>query len=135
MSDDERQIRELVARWMDATKAGDVDTVLSLMTEDAVFLLPGGKLMRKADFAAAAQAQAGGGAPQIDGRSEIQEIRVSGDWAFMWTRLTVTVTPADGDAMTRSGHTLTILEKRNGQWLLARDANLLAPVPTTRRST
>ncbi|HEX2825211.1 MAG TPA: SgcJ/EcaC family oxidoreductase [Burkholderiales bacterium] len=128
MSDDERQIRALVATWMDATKAGDVGTVLSLMADDAVFLLPGGKLMRKADFAAAAQAQAGGGAPQIDGQSEIQEIRVIGDWAFMWTRLTVVVTPPGGQAMTRAGHTLTILNKQNGKWLLARDANLLAPV-------
>jgi uncharacterized protein (TIGR02246 family) len=128
VSDDEKQIRALVATWMDATKAGDVDTVLSLMADDAVFLLPGGKLMRKADFAAAAQAQAGGGAPHIDGQSEIQEIRVIGDWAFMWTHLTVVVTPTGGQTMTRAGHTLTILNKRNGKWLLARDANLLAPV-------
>ena len=42
MSDDDRQIRELVATWMTATKAGDVDTVLSLLTDDAV-TPPGGK--------------------------------------------------------------------------------------------
>ena len=68
-------------------------------------------------------------APQIDGASEIQEIQVFGDWAFMVTRLRVTVTPPGGDkAMTRAGHTLTILQKQKGKWLLARDANLLAPV-------
>jgi uncharacterized protein (TIGR02246 family) len=127
MNDDERQIRDLVSTWMDATKAGDVDTVLSLMTDDAVFLVPGGNVMRKSDFAAAARAQAGAGAPQIDGHSEIQEIRVIGDWAYMWTRLTVVVTPPAGDPMTRAGHTLTILHRQDGRWLLARDANLLAP--------
>jgi len=30
--------------------------------------------------------------------------------------------------MTRAGHTLSILRKENGRWLLARDANLLSPV-------
>jgi hypothetical protein len=30
--------------------------------------------------------------------------------------------------MTRSGHTLSILRKQEGKWLLARDANMLAPV-------
>lgn len=28
-------------------------------------------------------------------------------------------------------HTLTVLKKANGKWLLARDANLLAPVQRT----
>ena len=41
MSTDEQQIRALVATWMQATQAGDVDTVLDLMTDDVVFLVPG----------------------------------------------------------------------------------------------
>ncbi|WP_218146858.1 hypothetical protein [Nitrosospira sp. Nsp14] len=88
--------------------------------------------MRKADFAAAARAQSGQGnkgAPQFDGRSEIREIKVLGDWAFMWTKLTVIVTsPSDAQSMTRAGYTLSILKKQRGKWLLARDANMLAPV-------
>jgi uncharacterized protein (TIGR02246 family) len=32
---DERAIRELVQTWMTATKAGDIQTVLSLMTDDS----------------------------------------------------------------------------------------------------
>jgi hypothetical protein len=31
--------------------------------------------------------------------------------------------------MTRAGHTLSVLNKQNGKWMLARDANMLAPVP------
>ena len=114
---------------MAATKAGDTDTVLSLMSEDVIFLLPGRPPMRKSDFAAAARAQAAQAAPAIDGTSEIQEIKVVGDWAFMWTRLRVVATPPDGSPpIERAGHTLTILHKQNGKWGLARDANLLAPV-------
>lgn len=36
MKTDEQQIRDLVATWMQATQAGDVDTVLGLMTDDVV---------------------------------------------------------------------------------------------------
>jgi uncharacterized protein (TIGR02246 family) len=129
MTSDEDQIRELVATWMDASRAGDVETVLDLMTDDVVFLVPGRPAMRKPEFATLSRAQSQGSAPRIDGTSEIQEIKVSGDWAFMWTRLRVVATPRDGSpAVERAGHTLTILQKQNGRWLLARDANLLAPV-------
>jgi uncharacterized protein (TIGR02246 family) len=89
--------------------------------------------MSKSEFAAASRTQAKGpveraAAPQIDGKSEIQEIRVLGDWAYMWARLAVTMTPPGGDAIKRAGHTLSVLRKQNGKWLLARDANMLAPV-------
>ncbi|HJR75646.1 MAG TPA: SgcJ/EcaC family oxidoreductase [Nitrospiraceae bacterium] len=129
MQDDEQEIRELVSTWMAASKAGDVEKLLSLMADDAVFLVPGRPIMRKADFAAAARAQAGPDAPQFDGSSEIHEIQILGDWAFMWTKLTVVATPpGGGQSVRRAGHTLSILKKENGKWVLARDANLLSPV-------
>lgn len=127
MQTDDQQIRALVATWMAATKAGDVEAVLALMSEDVVFLVPGKPPMGKAGFATAARAQASGGAPTFDGRSEIQEVQVAGDWAFMWSKLTVVATPpGGGSSSTRSGHTLTVFRRQGGRWLLARDANLLA---------
>ncbi len=130
MGNDEQEIRQLVSTWMAATKAGDVERVLSLMADDALFLVPGQPEMRKADFAAAARAQSSQDAPRFDGSSEIQEIEICGDWAFMRAWLTVVVTPPDGAPSTRrAGHTLTILKKQDGRWVLARDANLLVPVP------
>ena len=130
MPSDEQEIRELVASWMAATKAGDLDTVLSLMAEDVVFLVPGQPpMIGKSQFAAAAKFDHAHPGPQFDGSSEIQEISVIGDWAYMWTRLTVLVTPPGGaPVIRRAGHTLSILKKQNGRWLLARDANLLSPV-------
>lgn len=131
MSSDEDQIRQVVATWMSATKRSDVDTVLSLMTDDVVFLLPGQPVMRKADFAAASRAQSGEGAPQIDGHSDIQEIQICGEWAFMWSQLKVVVTPPNNaKPIVRSGPTLTIFKKENGKWLLARDANMLMLEPS-----
>ena len=126
--DDEQQIRALVSTWMSATKAGDTETVLDLMTDDVLFLVPGKAPMGKAEFAAAAAAQAGHDAPRFEGTADIQEITVVGDWAFMWTKLTVVAIPPDGSpSIKRAGHTLTVLRKREGRWLLFRDANLLGP--------
>jgi uncharacterized protein (TIGR02246 family) len=81
VNSDADQIRALVSTWLAATRAGDVEAVLQLMTDDVVFLVAGRSPMRKAEYAAAAkaQAQASGTAPKFDGRSEIQEIQVAGD--------------------------------------------------------
>lgn len=133
MQSDEREIRELVDTWIAATKKGDLETVLSLMADDVVFLLPGRPpMIGKSAFAEAARAQSDQGPPQFDGTSEIQEIKVLGEWAFMWTKLSVVVTPPGGaPPMARAGHTLSILKKQNGRWVLARDANMLAPVSSS----
>jgi len=126
--DDEQEIQELVATWLRASRAGDIQTVLGLMAEDVVFLVPGHPPMRgRAAFAAS---QAGPCDVDIDGRSEIQEITVLGDWAYVWTTLTITVTPKSGGApVRRSGPTLSIVQKQNGKWVIARDANMLTVVP------
>ena len=126
MTPDEQQIRDLVAKWMAETKAGNTPAVLELMTDDVVFLRPGHPPMRKAEFAAGAKAQQTGKAPTFEGASEIQEIQVMGAWAFMWTKLTVVAKPPGGASTTRSGHTLTVLRKDGGRWRIARDANMLA---------
>lgn len=131
MSRDEQEIRQLVTTWMEASKAGDTDTVLSLMADDVVFLTAARPpMIGKAAFAAAMLPPAGDAAPKVDGHSEIQEVKVLGDWAFMRTKLSVTVTPPGGAPMTRAGYTLTVVQKQHGRWVLARDANMLAPVTT-----
>jgi len=128
MQSDEEHIRALVSTWMAATQAGDTETVLGLIADDAVFLMPGRPPMYKSEFAEAMKAQATPSAPSFEGHSDIREITVAGDWAFMWTRLSVTVKPKNGSApMARDGHTLTVLKKQAGKWLVARDANMLAP--------
>jgi uncharacterized protein (TIGR02246 family) len=129
ISNDEQQIRDLVATWMAATREGDVATVLSLMTDDVVFLVAGREPFGKDVFEAQLATDDKGRGPRIEGRSDIQEIHVAGDVAYMWTRLRVEMTPAGSTQTTRrAGHTLTILRKTQGRWQIARDANLLVPV-------
>jgi len=120
---DEQAIRELVQAWMDATRAGDTATVLSLMADDVVFLVPGREPFGKAAFEQGSRAQS---QVRIDAVSDVQVIRVAGDWAWMRNRLRVTMTSPGGKPVVRSGYTLTILRKdASGRWVVARDANLL----------
>ena len=123
---DEQQIRDLVSTWIGATQSGDGDTVLSLLTDDALFLLPGRPPMTRDEFAAQAEKQSAQGL-SIEAKSNIQEIIVSGDIASIVTSLNVTVTSPAGERSSRSGHTLTIFKKIDGRWYLSRDANLLTP--------
>jgi uncharacterized protein (TIGR02246 family) len=123
MMDDERAIRSLIDTWMEASKAGDLNTVLSLMTDDVVFMVPGKEPFGKAEFAATSEGMKN---VRIEGTSEIKELKLLGNWAYLRNHLKITVTPANGQPMRRSGYTLTIVRKEpNGRWRLARDANLL----------
>lgn len=127
MSSDEQEIRALIAHWIAATRAGDVEAVLSLMAPDAIFLMAGQPpMVGKEAFAASLRSVLAGHA--IDSSSEVEEVAVSGDMAYCRTRLAVTVTSKHGQLpMQRSGHTLTILRKgSDSKWRLTRDANLLA---------
>ena len=125
MTDDERAIRDLVATWLRTSQAGDIDAVLSLMTDDVVFMVPGREPFGKAEFAASSRGMKD---VRMEGASDIRELRVLGDWAYLRNYLQVTMTPPGGTPMRRAGYTLTILRKQDGRWLLARDANLLAKV-------
>jgi uncharacterized protein (TIGR02246 family) len=122
---DERAIRELIQTWLAATQRGDIQTVLGLMADDVVFMLLGQNPFGKEAFAASFKALTG---VRFETSSEIKEIKLLGDWAYLRNYLEVTMTPPGGGApLRRSGHTLTILRKEpDGRWLVARDANLLA---------
>jgi uncharacterized protein (TIGR02246 family) len=124
MIDDERAIRDLVASWMKASEAGDVQTVLSLMADDVIFTVPGREPFGKDAFRAASETMKNA---RMTGTSDICEIKVLGDWAYIRTYIEITTTPPGGNAMRRSGYTLSILRKQpDGKWALWRDANLVA---------
>jgi uncharacterized protein (TIGR02246 family) len=122
VTDDERAIRKAVETWMMASKTGDLETVLGLMTDDVVFMTPGREPFGKKEFAAQS---AGMKTMRIEGVNDIREIQVAGDWAWLRNHISITVTPPDGSAKRRSGYTLTVFRKLGGRWLLARDANLV----------
>jgi uncharacterized protein (TIGR02246 family) len=127
MSEDELAIRSAVSSWLEATERGDIESVLDLMTEDALFFLPGQHPMDKSAFGSASRSQAAARL-RIQAYCEIQEVQVEGTMGYVWSWLAVTVTAPGADAMRREGHTLTVFRKVSGRWLLHRDANFMARV-------
>jgi uncharacterized protein (TIGR02246 family) len=128
MNSEEQAIRDLVALWHRATAAGDVDSVLGLMADDVVFLAPGQPPMKgRSSFERGLRTLLT--QHRIESTGEVREVEVSGSLAYCWTDLNVRVVPlSGGDAKVRSGSALSILRKQaTGSWVLARDANLLAP--------
>ena len=126
MTEDERAIREFVETWMAASRAGDLATVLELMSDDVIFMTPGAEPFGKEAFRAASEAMRD---TRIDGSAEIRELRLLGDWAWLRNHIDMTVTLAAGEPIRRAGYTLTILRKNSdGRWRLFRDANLVTPV-------
>jgi uncharacterized protein (TIGR02246 family) len=124
---DEQQIRDLIATWLRVSAEADISRILPLMAEDVVFLIPGQPPMRGRDAFAASFA-GWKDKFRLETNCQIQEIQVNGDWAYCWTKLSVTMTPIDGGAANRrSGYTLTVLRKNaDGAWQIFRDANLLS---------
>ena len=128
MGSDERAIRAVHTTWVDAVNAGDLVRLLSLMTDDVVFLNPGqaplGREQFPVGFSAAHQQY------WIRCLSELEEVVVLGEVAYATCRDSLSVTSRTGGAATeRPGHRITIYRKQaDGRWLLARDANTLLPV-------
>src|SRR4029077_10876654 len=99
------QIRQIMADWRRRTEEGDVEGVLALMTDDAVFLTAGNPPMTKSDFAAALRSFAG--KVPMETAQEIKEIDVSGDLAYAWSHISVAMTsPETGVRTERAGHVL-----------------------------
>ena len=124
---DEKAIRTLLSRWHRAMGAGDLAALLSMISEDAVFLAADRPAMRgRAAFAQELMTLTQ--SCTIQSSAEIEEILVSDDLACCWATLAVTTAPLDGSTPTvRSGPVLSIFRKEaGGHWVLVRDANMLA---------
>ena len=80
MSPDERAIRDLVDTWMKASRTGDTATVLSLMSDDVIFMVPGREPFGKGAFAASSQSMKGF---RLEGSADVRELKVVGDWAYL----------------------------------------------------
>ena len=126
MSSDKQKIEELLREWKRRSEEGDLDGLLALTADDAVFLTPGNPPISKSDFAKGFRqftAKA-----HIEVRQDVKELQVSGAMAFAWSHLDVAITTkAEGKRTQSSGYVLTVFRKGpDGEWRLARDANLTA---------
>lgn len=116
-------ILALVNEWDEATRAGDSATLLDRVTEDCVFLAPGMPPMQ--GRARMAPLLAGFSQFLLEPVFEVQEIVVTGDWAFLWAKDEITATPiSGGDPRNAKGWALSILQKGTDDlWRFARGVN------------
>lgn len=122
--DDEAAIRALFAEWRRASQAGDVERLLKLITDDAVFLAPGQPPIRGKAAVEALYRQVLG---KFIFEQEwiFEEIQILGDWGYCWGRDSVAMTPlAGGPTVRASGAGLSILRRlAGGSWVVARGIN------------
>ena len=126
MKSDEQRVKDLIALWHERTAEGDVEAVLSLMTDDATFLIAGQPpMIGKAPFEKGLRGLLAHS--NIKSTARIEEVHVSGDFAYAISELSVEISPKSGSGpQMRQGRTLTIFSRSGtGAWLLKRDANLI----------
>jgi len=125
MTDDEGQIRKLVESWIAASKARDLPALMSMMTDDVIFMTPGRPPFGKTEFAADSERSK---SVSIDARAEVQEIEVFGPRAYIRNHVRVELTSPGQAPKRMSGYAMSILRKEaDGRWRIARDANLVTP--------
>jgi len=124
VQDDKQAIRESVNTWLAASKKGDLSTLLDLLADDVLFIVPGKEPFGKEAFATAQEQMKD---VEMDATIDIKEIEVMGAWAWMRNFLTVSFT-RDGKTAKHSGHILNIWQKNSdGRWVIKRDANFVRP--------
>ena len=127
---DEQAIRELFNNWIKSTTVGDLELARRCIADDAVFFVPGAGEMDKETFAQGAA----GGSPEdspiaFDLDSQLREIKIFGDHAYLWIESILICSPKNGDPSSKmAGHSLSVLEKRDGRWQIIRDANTMTTV-------
>jgi len=71
--DEEQAIRQLVDTWLTASESGDLNTILTLMADDVIFMVPGREPFGKDEFVQNYKQMSG---VKLTTKSDIQEIKV-----------------------------------------------------------
>jgi uncharacterized protein (TIGR02246 family) len=118
-------IERFTAEWSTAMKAKDVERLVSMVTEDVVFLPPGFPPIRGRQ---AVEAMYRSFFPQfrsVEQEAVSEEVEVMGDWAFAWGLESIVLVPqSDGPPIRMHGKGLSILKRQaDGSWKCARAIN------------
>ena len=125
-----RAIDETFAAWMEAGKEGDVETLISLVTEDAEFWTHGAPAIKGRE-AATAMFLAAFARYALEQRFESYERIVTDGWAFEGGLERNTVTPRDGGEPIRYDQRAFMVLRRepDGRWRYARGMTNLEAGP------
>ena len=131
MSQDEQAIRKWYDDWIKSTKVGDLDLALSLVADDAIFLVPGAGQMDKQTFCEAMTATDPNSNTDYKIDCSIQEVRVLGDHAWLLATVSLEMKNRKTDKLSlMKGDSISILKRHGDSWLVVRDANTMVNVPS-----
>ena len=123
--DDLSRIDELHRADVAASKAGDYRTLRTLMSDDAVVLPPGGRMIRgqaELDRSFARVAQSPQATEVLDYAFDWREVRVCGDYAFEWGYIVGRERSlSTGEVTSERHHVMRILQRQpDGAWKVHR---------------
>lgn len=118
-------INKLHQREMEASKKWDIDTLVSLWSDDIV-MLPAGEpalIGKDANRASIMRLRDESGDVQLaDYILSFNEIKVAGEWAFEWGTYSGSISPdGAGEPLRATGKVIRVLKKSaDGSWRIAR---------------
>jgi uncharacterized protein (TIGR02246 family) len=124
-SRDDSGVRKVCAAWVDAMNAKDSARLLSMVTDDVVFLPPGLSIITGKKAVEAMYAAFFPQFSKVELQATIVELRIAGDWAFAWGNEILTLMPAVGGApiQARSRGMSILARQSDGSWKFARAMN------------
>jgi uncharacterized protein (TIGR02246 family) len=133
--DDKEAIQRLTEEWSAAMRRRDAASLISMITEDAIFLPPGFPPIRGRQ---AVQAMYDLFFPQfsnVEQTVSVEELEVAGEWAFIWgTESLVLAPPAGGPPIEMQGKGMSILRRQqNGSWKFSRGINNSLPCTASKK--
>jgi uncharacterized protein (TIGR02246 family) len=122
---DMEAINQLHRRDIEASKAWDVETLVSLWTDDIVSIPQDGKpvIGKEANRNSLLKLkEASRDVDIVEYNLSFNEVKVIGDWAYEWGTFSGTVRPKDGGEVSQSNGKLFRVLKRDadGSWRVAR---------------
>jgi uncharacterized protein (TIGR02246 family) len=113
-------IEQLSESWVEAFELGDAEAFAAFFTEDAIHAANNGELLRGREEIRDAMTRWAGRRPDgVDGdvRTVQLRVRAEDDVAYMLTRFTIIVAPAE--RIVEAGHLLMLLRRQpDGAWLI-----------------
>jgi uncharacterized protein (TIGR02246 family) len=133
MTTDERAIRNLSRDFVAAVRAKNLEAILDMVTDDAIFLPPGTPEVRGKQAVAEMYGGFFARFAVVEQTAALEEVKVSGEWAFAWGTDEILATPASGGpAMRTRGKSMIVLQRgTDGAWRFARGINNMMPEAVT----
>jgi len=124
-SDDKGAVERFTAEWNAAVRAKNVSKLMSMVTEDVVFLPPGFPPIRGKQAVEAMYQRFFPQFASIEQQAVSEEVEVMGEWAFAWGIESTVLVPLGGaQPIHMHGKGLSILKRQpDGSWKCARAIN------------